>query len=53
MEKSMNEFLEIYRQVPDKADFLRFVKFCIERIQRGEDEKTIWAAWLAQKNSVV
>lgn len=42
-----NEFLKICQQAKDKARFERFLIFCIDRIEQGQDTATIWAAWNA------
>lgn len=43
-----NEFLKICQQVKNKPLFERFLIFCIERIEQGQDTATIWNAWAGE-----
>lgn len=45
-----NEFKKILGEVKDVERFDRFMKFCVERLNRGDDVSEIWTAWNLENN---
>ena len=39
--------MELYGQATDKQDFIFFLRFCSERLNRGETVRAIWHDYLA------
>lgn len=40
-----NEFRKLLGKVDDMDEFVRFMMFCFNRLNLGEDVPEIWAAW--------
>ena len=40
-----NEFRKLLGEVKDTDEFVRFMMFCVKRLNLGEDAPEIWAAW--------
>lgn len=45
-----NEFKKILGEVKDVEKFARFMNFCVERLNRGDDVSEIWTAWNLENN---
>lgn len=50
-EQALKEKEETWRTVDNDPDFLRFIMFCVEQLERGQEVQEIWAAWNGQKNT--
>lgn len=42
-----NELMEIFSSVKDPDRFTKFLNFCVERLNRGEEVTDIWNEWNA------
>ena len=50
-EQALKEKEEAWHMADNGPDFLRFIMFCVERLERGQEVQEIWAAWNGQKNA--
>lgn len=50
-EQALKEKENTWRAVDNDPDFLRFLMFCVERLEQRQEVQEIWAAWNGQKNA--